>query len=125
MTLSKRPPGILRTTHCARSTIARRRLHGARPVIPSQRDGKHPRAADSHAPARSRAQDGFEKSEMALAFSTGSAQAGAMSAPLRPRPARALHWNFRRFESASTKKDRESRAIELRTPPSMSQQARP
>lgn len=39
---------------------------------------------------------------MALAFSTGSAPASAMSTPLRPRPARALRWNFRRFESAST-----------------------
>ena len=62
---------------------------------------------------------------MALAFSAGSAQAGAMRAPLRPRPTRALRCNFRRFESASTKKDRESRAIELRTPPSMNRQARP
>ena len=50
--ISKTPQGILRTTHCARSTIARLRLRGALPVISSQRDGKHPKAADSHATAR-------------------------------------------------------------------------
>ncbi len=125
MTLSKTPTG-----HPAGNAL--RPLNDCPPpasqgapgdFFPTRRQASKSRRFTCHGP--SRAQNGFEKSKMALAFSTGSTQAGAMSAPLRPRPTRALRCNFRRFESASTKKDRESRAIELRTPPSMNRQACP
>lgn len=125
MTLSKTPTG-----HPAGNAL--RPLNDCPPpasrgapgdFFPTRRQASKSRRFTCHGPIR--AQNGFEKSKKSLAFSTGSTQAGAMSAPLRPRPARALRCNFRRFESASTKKDRESRATELRTPPSMNRQARP
>ena len=125
MTLSKTPTG-----HPAGNAL--RPLNDCPPpasrgapgyFFPTRWQASKSRRFTCHGP--SRAQNGFEKSKKSLAFSTGSTQAGDMRAPLRPRPTRALRCNFHRFESASTKKDRESRAIELRTPPGMNRQARP
>lgn len=102
MTLSKTPTG-----HPAGNAL--RPLNDCPPpasrgapgyFFPTRRQASKSRRFTCHGP--SRAQNGFEKIKKSLAFSTGSAPAGAMSAPLRPRPARALRWNFRRFESAST-----------------------